>query len=236
MEKNQVNVYVGEGKTNEIIIREGKALAPVEPSQYSVSGTIAAPQTYFGQREKVIDVLLAVVEVDKDAGWIRLKEDPRDPKAAVVTGQITRHPFFISLGVNTDKAWSAKALWDTLRFEAKYFGSPEQYKEFKKKLENIKVKVEHEIETQNERQGVIKNNKTSTAQTEFDGTSVQLKAPIFIGSPAETFEIQIQIEPDGSTFKMYLFCQELMEREEVQRTELILDGLVGLETLAIIYH
>ena len=218
----ELKLSIGNGET---VFRQGKALDPVPPVHNKFQGTIHAPATHYLQRKDWISPELVSVRVNYDKGIITLHENPRDQYADAITGSLQRHPFFVEIGVNTNKQWTAKGLLDFLRFKFEFFSNNIGYIEAQKKLSSVKAVVNSNSEQHNQRDGLIKNGFQSSVETDLKSFKLLLKAPLFVGEPAEIFEVELQFEPDGSSFVIYLMSMQIMEREKVLREELLEGGL-----------
>ena len=226
-------------QNSELIIREGKALDPVKPSQYVFSGTIFAPSVHYLQRKDVINPIIASVEVQQEAGIITLKENPRDPLADVITGQLEVHPFLVTLGVNTNKSWTPKSLLEAVRFQFQYFEAMSGYRYLISSLSRFSFEVKNDTDVAKERgSGKVKDSFEANIinSSMGDNPCFYIKTPLYVGMSPEVFRIDIQIEPDGGSVKFYLASEGLMERQSEAKDELIVKALKDMADLCVLYH
>lgn len=110
-EKMYLNIAPG---CNEVVIREGKAPAQLEPKapiRIDLAGTIGAPVAFLTKRIGDVDQHKCHVIVNREKVSITLVINEDDEyNHGTVVGKLSFHPKFEEFGINTGKAWIPEEL------------------------------------------------------------------------------------------------------------------------------
>jgi hypothetical protein len=219
MQKENINLTVnGDVKTPiEIILREGEAHKPVYPRKYVSSGIISAPREF---SEKITDKKLAVVEFSISDRSIKLFEDPTNSDAAEITGSVKVNPDLLAFGINKDKYFTSSDLIKHTRKHAHCFKTAAEAKELIQTLTNFEVKFEQTHKKEDDRKGNTEEHVKNAIKYHKGEVKdkLNLSLPLFVGSPKVDFEVEIEIDRQGTTpvFGFYSINMESIFLEQIE--------------------
>jgi hypothetical protein len=219
MEKENINLTInGDVKTPiEIILREGEAHKPQYPKKYNATGVISAPREF---SDKVKDKTLSVVEFSYSDRAIKIYEDPTNSDAAEIKGEVKINPDLVAFGINKDKYFTSTELIKHTRKFAHCFKTAAEAKELIQTLTNFEVKFEQTHKKEDDRKGntedLVKNAIKFHKGEVKD--KLNLSIPLFVGSSKVDFEVEIEIERQGTTpaFGFYSINMESIFIEQVE--------------------
>lgn len=227
---------------DEIIIREGQALPPVEPVKVQITGDIKTVSAFVTKRKEAstdaglqfITEDRAIVEVDKEAMTITLKLDPEYKYGTVVVAKLEFSPELLQFSINKDRKFTREELIKLIRFNKFWFDSPEAQDTLLRAYMAFSAEVNAKVGAESDNRGNRSNNFSKTVSTNIP-TDFILNIPIFKGMPKRRFRVEIALDStDGST-KFWMESVELVEIIQVE-TDLILNAeLESCEDYVIVW-
>ena len=203
-EKMYLNIAPG---CNEVVIREGKAPAQLEPKapiRIDLAGTIGAPVAFLTKRITDVDQHKCHVIVNREKVSITLviNEDDEYSHGKVV-GKLTFHPKFEEFGINTGKAWIPEELGMFFKMNRAFFTDVKTNMELVSTFLSFKCNVNQEFDRETKMNGSYKSNFTQVVNSNMpDGFKLQI--PIFRGMPAETMDVETFARVDGRDITIVL--------------------------------
>ena len=203
-EKMYLNIAPG---CNEVVIREGKAPAQLEPKapiRIDLAGTIGAPVAFLTKRIGDVDQHKCHVIVNREKVSITLviNEDDEYSHGKVV-GKLTFHPKFEGFGINTGKAWIPEELGMFFKMNRAFFTDVKTNMELVSTFLSFKGNVNQEFDRETKMNGSYKSNFTQVVNSNMpDGFKLQI--PIFRGMPAETLDVETFARVDGRDITIVL--------------------------------
>lgn len=203
-EKMYLNIAPG---CNEVVIREGKAPAQLEPKapiRIDLAGTIGAPVAFLTKRITDVDQHKCHVIVNREKVSITLviNEDDEYSHGKVV-GKLTFHPKFEEFGINTGKAWIPEELGMFFKMNRAFFTDVKTNMELVSTFLSFKGNVNQEFDRETKMNGSYKSNFTQVVNSNMpDGFKLQI--PIFRGMPAETLDVETFARVDGRDITIVL--------------------------------
>ena len=203
-EKMYLNIAPG---CNEVIIREGKAPAQLEPKapiRIDLAGTIGAPVAFLKKRIGDVDQHKCHVIVNREKVSITLviNEDDEYNHGKVV-GKLTFHPKFEEFGINTGKAWIPEELGMFFKMNRAFFTDVQTNMVLVSTFLSFKGNVNQEFDRETKMNGSYKSNFTQVVNSNMpDGFKLQI--PIFRGMPAETLDVETFARVDGRDITIVL--------------------------------
>ncbi|HBG71447.1 MAG: hypothetical protein A2W93_14440 [Bacteroidetes bacterium GWF2_43_63] len=156
---SEVNVTIEKIEGNELVIREGHALAVLPKDVLKVTGTIGVPFAYIEKRKATINPENAVVEVDYEKRHIKFLQDQYDSLSPIVAGFIVLDPDLQKWEIGTTKTRSSKDLALMIKSNRLMFESIELATRLVTIFEDLKVKVEREIQDKDDHRGNIQKTQ-----------------------------------------------------------------------------
>jgi hypothetical protein len=221
----EVNLYVepGEGRVPEIVILEGKAPDTWrEPIKVNLQGNIFAPGEFVTKRENEVAALKQKTHVifDYDNLSIQLVVDEENHYQQKVIGKLTLFPEFESLGINRQKNYTVRDLYKVLRFQRAFFQSREDHAAILDQLKKFQAKTEIEFQNINDFKGSTALSKIQTCKTNLS-YNFNLNIPIYKGTDALTFQVEIEFEPNDGSIVCWLVSEDVAELEVKVRDEIM---------------
>ena len=229
----------------EIIWREGEAVTPLplkEPNKISITGDIKTVGNYLAVRKdkahslQVVDASKAIVEVDKQAGTIKLLLDPENHYGATVLGKMEIEPELAAFCINKNKIWKRKELLDFIKFQPMHFSERSIYTAVVQALTHMKVKTAAEMESNNDNRGnrTQTSNRAVVDDNGFPKTFV-LEMPVYKGGDKSKFTVDMLYEPGDTDVVLWLESVELKEALDAQMEAVLKKELAHCEGLVIVH-
>lgn len=229
MEK--INLTVSE-KTQEIIIREGEALPPVEPERIREYGNIQSPARFYAIRKG--DPQKALVTFSMSSMSILYYANPEDPFAPIISGKLLLNKDLDQFHINENGyEHGMQNLAKILKMNRVLFKERDKLDELVLKLVSFKGTITTELEKSNDGRGNSKDltdRKTTTSMPE----DFILTMPVFVGGPVKSFRVEIGITASDATARVFLISPELQEIIMTEREKLINAELEKFKGLIII--
>ncbi len=219
MEKENINLTInGEVKNPiEIVLREGEAIKHQYAKKYSATGVITAPKDFI---KLIEDKTKSIVEYYYKDQKIKLFADPTDNEGAEITGQISINPDLVAFGINKDRFFTSADLIKHVRKYAHCFSTPQEAKELIQTLQNFEVKFEQTHKKEDDRKGNTEDSVKNAIKFHKGEVKdkIQLLLPLFVGSPKVAFEVEVEIEKQGTApvFGFYSITMESINQEQVE--------------------
>jgi exonuclease VII large subunit len=186
------------GKT--LTIREGKALELKEPVKVSVTGIMGTVSEYLTKRHETFDKDKAHVIVNRDDMFVKLVVNETDHYQHTIKGSIQQSPEFTKWGINNeDKRYHSHELALKIKMSRYQFVSLEKAAELVNVFQNLKAKVQREIEHADNNRGNLKKNFSQVVTEMTIPEKFEIITPIFKGDEKRTIPVEIVIEPESLT-------------------------------------
>lgn len=231
----------------ELIIREGKAPDIELPMQLSIRGQIDAVSRFFlhqisdnaplserFSREQRIDFAKSIVFVNRDQRVIQFLVDPNYLRATKLVAVLELNPDLDIFKINTGTPFGQKDLIKLLRFNSRFFFSPEECKNMLTSA--MKMEFTSQIDGMGEKD--IRGNRNENLVKKLDvkgmPMSFQLLMPLFKGQPKNSFTVEVVIDSNEQVIKVYFESPMLAELLETERDRIIdveLDKIKGLNII-----
>lgn len=232
MSENQKKVNVTivpteDGKTQEVIIREGaavKLLDPKAPLKIGIKGTIKAPFEFLQKRLDQPDQInpkRCHIIVDREEIFIHLTINEHDEYTkGTIAGKLEYHPKFIEFGINTGKVWTPTQLGLFFKMNRSFFASRDENMELVSRLLNFTAQVSNSIERSAKESG-DRSDKFEQVVNSNLPKSFSLVIPIFKGMYSETLEVETFAKIDGKEVSFVLLSPGAQATQEDVRDSII---------------
>lgn len=191
--------YLKDGILNiEITERTGKAqdlLPEREPQQLKLQGTIDSPANFYHYREPDINNRESHVNFSYENKCIELVINEQSHIPTIVIGKIKVAPDCTALKINSGSCFMPRDLASLLRRKMYLFVNRESAITVITALNNLKAKVDKEINQGDDKRGNIKRSFDQIVTSNIPA-SFQLLMPIFEGFAKELLTISIEISED----------------------------------------
>lgn len=214
------------------VIRINKSVLPEkEPIVISIEGNIDSVANWLAKRvdktveemvindapvdiiasvplsDNMIDQKEAHVLINRDKMAIDLILNEINPfLKGKVSGTLAKHPDFEKWAINTGQEWSNRRMSEFVKMNRSCFTNKEDAMKLSAELQNLKVKVDKEVESSNDNRA---NIRSMMAQKVIDMNipkSFNLNVPIFKGGKKVKFEVEIYVNP--GTFDISLISPD----------------------------
>ncbi len=157
--------------------------------------------------DNMIDQKEAHVLINRDKMVIDLILNEINPfLKGKVSGSLAKHPDFEKWAINTGQEWSNRRMSEFVKMNRSCFTNKEDAMKLSAELQNLKVKVDKEVENSNDNRA---NIRSMMAQKVIDMNipkSFTLNVPIFKGGKKVKFEVEIYVNP--GTFDISLISPD----------------------------
>jgi len=227
--KENLNINVEPSKDGVFTILHGSAPAPVNFSRVQINGHIDSAGNYLEKRSP--NLQNTHIEIDRDNMIIQLIESPqfRD-SSIVVIGSLTLSEDFKKWSINSGEGCTAKQLSEFIKMNRASFVDKSIAMKLSKELQEIKIKTEKELEKTDNNRGDYKVVIAQKIISNNIPESFKLSVPIFKGTPAVDFEVEIYISPDS--FNCSLISPEANDIVAQVRNQIIDDEKNRIETMS----
>ena len=181
-----------------------------EEEHVSLEGTIKAPANFWEKRADQVEKLKAHVKFSyRNRTIILVTEENFSKLGEEVTGTLIINPEFNGFGINVEKMFKVNDLIKHVRMSKYLFQDKDVHTKILKSLKDFTAKVETEIKKVNDSRGniedVFKVTMTSNAELNFN-----ILAPVFIGEPAKSINVEICCQADNSEVKFWFESTDLI--------------------------
>lgn len=179
----------------QIVVREGKANDVKEPKPLNIVGNIDTPTRFIGNRKENFKHDTAHIEVERENYYMTLFIDEESPYRGAVTGRLEVTDDFKKLGINDGEYVSNFDMADRIKKNRTLFESREAAMKLVSELRNFKAKVEREMELSDDKRGNVNIRKNQAVDSNIP-EALKVHLQIFKGQPAETFEVEVEVNPN----------------------------------------
>lgn len=230
MENSKLKFNVCTDKEGIVTIREGAALPLREPTKVNITGTIDAIQKYLAKRLTEIEQKACMIIVDRDNLCLELIINEHSFYKDNITSQLLVHADFLKWNINTGETWSTKKLSEFIKMNRACFEDKKTAMLLSSELNNLKIKVEKELEKSDDNRGTYKVQLSQNVIKNSIPERFILAVPIFKGMPKNRIEIEIYIDPE--TYSITLVSPEANDIVTEVRDKAIDDQLKAIEIMA----
>ncbi len=186
-----------ENGVKELLFRQGRALPLKEPVPFLIHGTIDTVSRWL-EKKKFDDELQlkSSVMINRERKSIALCVDEKSVYSDKIQGSIMMHPEFVKWGINDDsKSYTSQELALKVKMNRYMFSSLEKAAELVTVFQNLKAKVNREIENSNDGRGNARKSFNQVVESMSIPEKFTLITPIFKGDVKRELEVEIVIDP-----------------------------------------
>ena len=209
MNENKINLVVPKdynGRPIEVVLREGKApavLDPREPEKVVFEGTIDAPLRWLEKRVELINQKSSNITVSRNNMSLLLTIDETNYYRTQINGVLCFSKEMLEFGVNTGKEWEPIKLSQFFKMHRAFFKDKAENMTLVSTLKNFKAKVNQDIERSKEENGSKVDNYSQVVDSNLP-KSFKLNIPLFKGFACEEIEVEIYADVDGRDVSLSL--------------------------------
>lgn len=209
---------------NVITILQGDAAKPIEQGKVKVNGNIAAVYDYLQQRIKFLKPNESHIVVDKEKGTITLTENEGSTIEKTIVAKTSTNERLSSLGINTDKKYTAKELVKMFKFNKFLFDSPQEVDNLIARVNSLTVKTNTVVkQTQADKGG--NSGFVYEKNTDIELPNLLMNCEIYSGDEKKTFTVEIWGTATDASVLFWLESTELNVLE-VTTSDSIIDEIV----------
>lgn len=231
MSEEKININPG---IAEVTILKGDApkQPSIVPNQIQISGNLKAPGVFWRARHELYDYDDCHVEYSKASGEIALNLDITTPYPGKVIGKLVLNPDLEAFRIGTLQC-SPKELAKFLKMKRAFFSDKDQHRTLVAELNNLKAKIEGEIEqiqdTRGNKREMIEKKVTTNISMAFD-----LEMPIYLGYESKKFKVEICLDSTDASITSWMESMELEDLKTSMRDLIFEDELKHFEGLVCI--
>lgn len=225
MPENQVVFEIKNPGTH--IVKFGKEPDVIECSGLSLAGNITSPLEFFKKRHPFklgfdrVDVKDedCHIMVNEEEGSITLKVQDNSPLMQMVKGALKPHYAQGIFPINTDKEIDLLSFQKLVRANRFWFADQDKQSKLLLSLQNLKGKKVVDFEKNNDNKGNLTDNLNISTTIEGIELNFDLKMPIYAGTQAKVFKVEVYINATSSNMTYQLVSPELLELKETVKAE-----------------
>jgi hypothetical protein len=215
----------------EHLIRIGQAAPEREQRQINISGNIDAVRIYLTARKDDVRHARAYIIANESLGAITLFVDENSPYYTKVYASLELHPDFVKWGINTDKQYSSTDLSQMIKMNRFMFPSTAQAMELVAIFQNLKARIQKEIEFSDDKRGNKTNLQSQIVLNMSIPETFLIHIPIFKGF--EAFDIPIEISINADTLNIQLISPVANDIINSKRKAILFHELQAIELLEL---
>ena len=222
------------GEQKEIVLRTGNALEPRAPKAINITGTLPAPSQFKAGKE--LDPKGCHLQINFANGTIELHVQDTDPYTEhVIKGALTSNVDLKKFKINdTAHRWSVAEFLQFIKPLKFFFADRSLHQKLVLALQKWSVKVEKIINEHNDNKGNTNYQLMTTVNNSAMGEDgfpqkFDLLIPIFQGYPNVQFTVEIGLDPNNATVKLFLMSDQLVELEAGFKEKLLAEELAKFE-------
>lgn len=177
------------------IIKFGSKPQDREESPVIIAGNIDVVSTFIEARIAEVMMKPSFIKIEEE-GRITLVVDEKSYFKKTVSGKLELHPDFVKWGINTEKQYSSSDLAQMIKMNRYMLPSTTQAMELVTVFQNLKAKVQKEIELSDDKRGNKTNLQSQVVLNMSIPTGFSIKTPLFKGFPSVQIEVEIAINAD----------------------------------------
>ena len=229
-EKKLVITVENEGQ--EIIIREGEALAPKYPIPVKIVGNIESVARFLAKRIETLDQRKCNIAISRKEMLINMVINESDPyNCGLVQAQLMLDDDYKDFGINTAKKYSLVSMADFLKMHRYCFEDSAVAMQIVAELKNFKAKVNKQIEKADDNKGNTRALLEQTVQSNIP-KSFTLSMPVFKNEKPRKFQVEINIIVRDSEMECMLESLEANDLIKTLSGQLIDGQLMAISGIA----
>jgi len=229
-------------QTNDLTVREGKALELKEPLKIEIYGDINTVASFLKVRSsqedlpglQSIDINKAVVIVDKAAMTIELSLDPQNYYGAKVKGSIELSDELQQFFINKTKLFTREELIKLIKFSRLLFADTELHAKLLAAYQTFKASANVDMTASNDTRGNKNNSFDKKVTTDLPDSFV-LNVPIFKGQEKKSFRVEICLDVTDGGGRFWFESVELNDLIEIEKEVIISKQIESCKDLVVIY-
>lgn len=229
-----------ENADNEIVIREGDALALKEPRKIVLMGNINAVKEFLDKRTAINGFFLqkltkesSVIVIDEEKGTISLLLDPENQDGTEIIGKLEFTQYLEQFHINGTKTFTQTELVKILRFSKQLFETPDQHEKLLKAYQSFDFVASIKVAQDADLRGNKSNSLQKIIVTNLPMDFI-LSVPIFKGQPRESFRVEICYDTTDASIKFWFESPELKATIDQRKVELFEEELKNYKDYVII--
>lgn len=213
--KLNVTSSKGEEVTNPIVIHllEGEAPKPIDLMPLEIKGDINAVADFLSTRTiKKEDSYIIFNEKDMK---IKLVVDEKLPIATTVIGSMEVYNELANFGINSGKRYSLSEIQTLIKLNRFWFNDKDAHMKLVSDLKSFNARVQSEVRIDEDKRANKNNAFTKQVTTDLAADFI-LRMPIFKGSQASIFRVEICYEVTDSQAHFWFESVEMYELHKEQ--------------------
>lgn len=216
---------------SDVTLRTGEALEVKPPIQVRINGTIESPANWLEKKKTEFDHLASHVLVDRDKMTIELVTHETDPYGSRIKGAITMSPEFTKWGINDQSVeYHSNELAAKIKMSRYQFASLTKAAELVTVFQNLKARVQKEVESMNDGRGNAKVSYTQAVLSMSIPDKFSLITPVFKGDSPREIQVEIIIDPES--LKCSLISPEAIDVVARERDRLLQEQVARITEAA----
>jgi len=201
-----------------LVIRTGEAEKIFYKNRLVLTGTIDSVLDFVEKRNKTFKTEECHAIFNEKDRSVIFKTNEQDEAGITVSGTLEEHPYLSELGINTQKTYTIASLINVLKLNRRFFMNRSEHASIVSALTKFQAKTETEFTNSNDFKGNVAQVKITKVQHEVP-LNFKMNIPVFIGETARTFDVDIEVYPDGASLSCQLVSVDLAEAiEEIVKT------------------
>lgn len=189
----------------------------------SISGDVGSPAEFYKKRKADVDALVNKTHllVDVQNGTVILIVDETNPyDNYTIKGQLIPFEEFLKFKINTGHNFGKQEMIDLLKRNKFFFSDPKEHERLVLTFQKFVTRVTKDFQNSDDLKGNVTKLEGYSGVIQGynnDGTAIEfnpyffLKIPLFVGQEAETFRVQICLNPCDTKLSFYLEAEDLYE-------------------------
>lgn len=184
-------------------------------NRVSITGTISSPANFIVKRLNQDDEKRSNVQYSYRSRFIKLETNenfsafPGHVSGYNIIGALFENPLIKDFEINTEKTFNISSLTKHLRNRKPWFADEKEYEDLILRLQSFTAKINGEIKQINDRNGNIEDSYKTTLESNHQNR-FNVKMPVFIGQPDQTFKVEIACEARNRTVEFWIESTDLL--------------------------
>jgi hypothetical protein len=207
-----------------ITIRTGDAPKIFPPENIEIAGTITAPRIFYEARKGHItpdftpgNTHVIVIRKNKS---ITLTYNDTSHFRHIINGRLAYSEEYRKLAINELTSYSPMELAKLLKRNRRLFADQAEGMRVISDLMNFQGSVKADIEKQEDGRGNKRNRVAVSVESNIP-IEFSLKIPMFVGEPAQFFNVEIALEAQGQSVVCFLESPRFLDLTEMESERIL---------------
>lgn len=181
-----------------------------EEEHVKLEGTIKAPANFWEKRISTVEKLKSHVKYSyRERIIVLVTEENFSKLGEEIVGKLLINPEFALFGINKETMFKVNDLIKHVRMNKFLFADKDVHAKILSSLKSFSANVESEIRKVNDGRGNIEDVYKTTMKSNTE-LNFNILAPIFIGEPAKSLNVEICCQADNSEVKFWFESTDLI--------------------------